>query len=410
MKVWTKLLIGSVLGLILGIILPGDNLTVIKWLSWAEALAIGIGRYAVIPMVLFSLTISVYELRQDKQFWPLFFKTFLLIIGSALLVIPAGILATMAFRPARIPILIEEQLEAISLNVAENVLKLFPSNMFTALTGDGVFILPVCVFAFFLGIGLSYDRNFTKPVASLIDSLSRIFYHIASFFSEILGVVMIALAAYWAVRFSGVIQAGVFRDLIVLLGVFAVILGFGILPLFLYFIRPKCNPWAVLYGSLGQALTAFFSGDMNFTLPVLLRSLKENGGCRRRSSALTATLFTIFGRAGSAMVAVTAFIVIIRSYISLGLSTEAIVSIGFQAFLLSFLLAGHPGDGAYTILAILCLGYGHGYEAGYLILKPMAFYLIAIGTFLDVMIATFASVILARTGGFQEDKQIGQYI
>jgi Na+/H+-dicarboxylate symporter len=275
---------------------------------------------------------------------------------------------------------------------------------------DGIYLLPVYVFAFFLGMGLSYDRNYTKPVIALIDSLSRIFYHIASFFSEILAIVMIALSAYWAIRFHNVLKADVYRDLITLLGVFSLVLGFGILPLFLYLITPKCNPWAVLYGSLGQALASFFSGDINFSLPVIFRHAKENLGIRRRSNAVTVSLFTIFGRAGSAMVAAAAFIVIIKSYISLPIAPGDIFAIGVRAFAISFLLARHPGNGAYTALAVLCLGYGRGFEAGYLILKPLAFYLIAVGTFLDVMIASFASYAIARTSGFQEDKGVGHFI
>jgi hypothetical protein len=59
---------------------------------------------------------------------------------------------------------------------------------------------------------------------------------------------------------------------------------------------------------------------------------------------------------------------------------------------------------------VLCLGYGRGFEAGYLILKPLAFYLIAVGTFLDVMISSVASYGIARISGFQEDKDIGHFI
>jgi Na+/H+-dicarboxylate symporter len=410
MKVWLKLLIGSLLGVFLGSLLPSDNQSIIQGLAWAEGLAIRIGRYAVVPILVFSLTIAIYELRQDGQFWLLVFQSFLIIIACAVFVISAGILATLIFTPARVPIQIEEQVEAVFLNSADNILGLFPSNMFAAVINEGIYLLPVCVFAFFLGMGLSYDRNYSKPVIALLDSLSRIFYHIASFFSEILGLVMIALAAYWAIRFQNAVKAGVFRDLLIFLAVFSGVMGFGILPLFLYFIKPKCNPWAVLYGSLGQALAAFFSGDINFTLPVLFRHLKENSGCRRRSNAVTLTLFTAFGRAGSAMVAAAAFIVIIKSYISLDISPADIFAIGGKAFLISFLLARHPGDGAYTALAVLCLSHGRIFEAGYLILKPIAFYLIAVGTFLDVMIATFASFALARVNNFQEDKEIRHFI
>jgi Na+/H+-dicarboxylate symporter len=410
MKVWVKLIIGSLLGLAAGMFLPLDNQAVNGALAWLERLALGLGRYAVVPMLVFSLTIAIYELRQDGQFWPLLLRNFLVIAGLAFFVITLGILVTLPFPSKRIAILIEEQLEAVSLNTAENILDIFPSNMLSVLGGDGSYLFPLCVFAFFLAMGLSYDRNYTKQALSLIDSLSRIFYHVASFFSEILGFIMIALAAYWAVRFHGVLETGRFRDLIIFLGVFGLVLGFGILPLLLYFLRPKTNPWAVLYGSLGPAVAAFFSGDINFSLPVLLRHTKENFGARRRSNALTLSLFSVFGRAGSAMIAAMAFIVIIKSYSHLGVSMLDIFSIGLRAFVISFLLARHPGSGAYTALAVLFQGYGHSYEAGYLLLKPLAFYLVAVGTFIDVMISAFASYAIAKTNGFIEEKNTRHFI
>ena len=410
MKVWVKLLAGSAIGIVLGFFLPFDNQQVLSALVWLEKFVIGIGRYAVVPILVFSLTIAIYELRQDGQFWLTVFKNLLIIIGTSLFVIGSGILVTLMFPPARIPILIEEQLEAISLDVAGNILELFPPNMLSTLTSQGGYIFPVCVFAFFLGMGLSYDRNYTKPVLSLVDSLSRIFYHVASFFSEVLGFIMIVLACYWAIRFHAALRADVFRDLIILLATFCVVLGFGIFPLFLYFLQPKTNPWMVLYGSLGPAIAAFFSGDINFSLPVLLRHTKENFGVRRRSNAVSITLFTTFCRAGSAMVAAAAFIVIIKSYSSLGITTMGVVSIGIRAVGISFLLARHPGDGAYAALAVLCMGYGRGFEAGYLILKPLAFYLIAVGTFLDIMICSFGSYAAARICGFQEENKVVRFI
>jgi len=259
-------------------------------------------------------------------------------------------------------------------------------------------------------MGLSYDRNYAKPVLSLVDSLSRVFYHVASFFSEVLGFIIIILSCYWAVRFHAALRVDVFRDLIILLAVFCVVLGFGIFPVFLYILRPKTNPWKVLYGSLGPAIAAFFSGDIIFSIPVLLRHSKENFGIRRRSNAISITLFTTFCRAGSAMVAAAAFIVIIKSYSSLGITVMGVVSIGLRALFISFLLARHPGDGAYAALAVLCMGYGRGFEAGYLILKPLAFYLIAAGTFLDIVICSFGSYAVARISGFQEENKVTHFI
>jgi Na+/H+-dicarboxylate symporter len=215
---------------------------------------------------------------------------------------------------------------------------------------------------------------------------------------------MIVLGAYWAVRYREVLQEDIFQNLIYLLGILSLILGFIILPVFFYFFGGRKNPWIVLHGALGPGLTSFFSGDINFSLPLLIQHVKEDLGVRRRASAVTIPLFTTFGRSGSAMVAVIALVVVIQSYSSLKLSLAAMVFIGLRGLLIAFLLARYPGEGAYTALAVLCLGYGKGFEGGYLILKPLAFYLIAVGTFLDVMIASFATYTLARMEGFQEEK------
>jgi Na+/H+-dicarboxylate symporter len=410
MKIWMKFLLGALLGMGLGFLLPNDNENIRNIFVWLEALSIRVGRYTLAPILIFSLTIALYELQQDGHFWKLFFASFLVMIGSGLFVIAAGIVVTLAFPPARIPIQVEEQVEAVSLYLPESVMELFPSNVFSALINDGVYLLPMAVFVFFFAIGLSYDRNYTKPVIAIVDSLSRIFYHVASFFSEILGLVIIALSAYWAIRYRDVLETGMFRDLIVLLGLLSGILGLVILPLFLLFLKPKTNPLTVVYASLGPALAAFFSGDINFTLPVMLRHAKENLGARRRSNSVTVTLFAIFGRAGSAMVAAIAFIVIIRSYSRLGITLTDVISIGLRALLISFALFQHPGNGAYIALAILSLGYGRGFEAGYLILKPLAFYLIAVGTFLDVLIMSLAAYTLAKISGFHTEKSLRHFI
>jgi len=410
MKIWLKLLIGSLLGVIAGFLLPFDNHLIIDRISWLAELSIRIGRYSLIPVLVFSLTIAIYELRQDGLFWRIVLKTFVVIIFTSTFVIGVGILAMLIFPPNRIPILIEQHVETIFLNTAENILNIFPSNMFAAVMIDGVNLLPACVFAFFLGMGLSYDRNYTKPVIALIDSLSRIFYHISAFFSEIMGLIMIILGAFWAIRFNSILQMEIFRDLMLLLVIVSVALGFGILPLFLYLIKPKANPWIVLYGSLSQAMAGFFSGDINFTLPIMFRHMKENLGARRRANTVSITLFAIFGRAGSAMVAAISLIVIINSYSSLGISLQDILIIAGNALLISFLLASYPGNGAYIALAALCISYGRGFETGYLILMPIAFFLVAIGTFLDIMICSVATFGISRSSGFQEDKDLRHFI
>jgi Na+/H+-dicarboxylate symporter len=407
MKIWVKLVIGAVLGLILGYLLPENQPAITKILTFIKDFAIRAGRYTAAPMIVFSLTIGIYELRQDGKFWALLPRCLIMIILMPVLVIGLGIGAALLFSQDRIPVLAEQQAEEIFFMPAQNLLDIFPSNIFF---NDGSYLFPLCVFAFFLALGLCFDKNHAKQAVSLIDSLSRAFYHIASFFSEILGVLAIALSAYWAVKYKEVIGTGAFTSIILMLIMFAVILSALVLPVMLFWIKGTKNPWKALYGSLGPAIAAFFSGDYNFSIPVMMLHLKENLGIRRRAGSVTVALFSTFGRSGSAMVACVSFIVIARSYSSLGIPLNSVISVGIMSYFLSFLLAHNSADAAFTALAVICARYGHGLESSYLILKPLAFYLISVGAFIDIVITALGSFALARLSGFQEDRPHSRYI
>ncbi len=422
MKVWFKLFIGALLGLIAGFLLPQDNQSIYDALSWLEQLALQIGRYSLVPVLAFSLMIAVYEVRQERRMWRLVFQSIGIILISGLFIIGLGILVTIIFSPARIPILIEGQKESLSLDIGKAILELFPSNMFTALSGGttqetsaagnsgGVYLLPVWLFAALFGAAFSYDRVYSKSVVSLVDSLSRIFYYLLTFFSEILGIVFIFLGAFWAVRFHKVLNVAVFKELMILLGVYGVILCFVILPLFLYMLKPKVNPWKQVYGALGPAIAGFFSGDIHFTLPLLIRHAKENHGVQRRANAIVLALFSSFGRAGSSTVAAMSFIVIIKSYSSLGISVVDLLTILLFAWLISFLLARHSINGTYVALAVLCSWYGKGFEAGYLIVKPIAFYLGSVATLIDVVVMSLSTYIIGTLNGYQEERETRHFI
>jgi Na+/H+-dicarboxylate symporter len=231
---------------------------------------------------------------------------------------------------------------------------------------------------------------------------------------EILGPVMIILAAYWAVRYRSQLAGGAYTGLILLLSIIALILAFGVFPALLLFLRKpgegKAYPWRKVYGILSGGIAGFFSGDLNFSLATLLPACGENLGVNRKITAPSLTLFSVFCRCGSALVAAIAFIVAIKSYSSLEITLAEALDIGLRAFLVSFLLAGHPGDGAYTALAVIAASYGRGFESAYLILKPIAFFLIAIGTFIDVMIAGCATCALGKLTNNSEEKTVKQYI
>jgi Na+/H+-dicarboxylate symporter len=409
MRIWFKFLLGAALGLALGFLLPAGSSKLIAVLEELYKLCVAVGAYAAIPVLFFSLTVGAYELRRDGRFWRNLGRVLLVtLIGGALLI--ALGLAVAYFVPTkRIPIIGETTAAVPMPDGWAAVREIFPQDMFAALlTKDGC-VAPLCVFACIIAAGMAYDKTFSKPAVLLFDSLSRVFYHIAAFFTEIMGALTIALAAYWAVQYRGVIAGGIYTSALILLGAVAGVLAFVIMPLAVYLTKPgsKVLPWwALVNGALAPAIAGFFSGSVNFCLPLVFRHLKENLGVRRRSNALSVGFLAIFGRCGSALTAGIAMLIIINSYSSLGITWQELLVIAGETLAVSFLLMKNQAGGAWTALALLCAwDNGRGFQSAYLILKPIAFYLIAVGALLDAVFMFFAAYLAGVWSGYQEERE-----
>jgi hypothetical protein len=78
--------------------------------------------------------------------------------------------------------------------------------------------------------------------------------------------------------------------------------------------------------------------------------------------------------------------------------------------LLTLIVGAAPRNGAMTALMALCALYGRGFNNGYLIIVPIAFPLIAAGSFIDTIWAGCANLIIARKDGLCAEKESRFYI
>ncbi len=395
MKIWIKYLVGILVGIAFALVAPHQNAAFGEVTKYLSDVAIQFGRYALYPVVFFSFTIGVYELRESKSLFRLGSITAAIIIITAILLAVTGLVTVLVRNPSRIPIFVEGATETGKLGVMESLRQLFPSSAFEVFT-NGLFILPLCLFGGFAGAGCAVDRDDAKATLTLFDSLSRVSYAVMSFFVDILAFGMIAISVYWLIQFRGMIASKVFVDFMILLVFDLLLLAFIVYPAILRSLCGKINPYRVLYASIGPVLAAFFSGDSNMALPVNLRHANESLGVRRRISSVTMPMFSIFGRGGTALVVTVSFIVILKSYSSLGIAAADMLWLLGVAIVLSFFLGRFPQGGAYVALATVCALYGRGFEAGYLILKPAAFFIGSIACAVDALTAVFGTYLIAK--------------
>jgi Na+/H+-dicarboxylate symporter len=404
MKIWIKYLIGAVLGTILAMAVPLEDAWLRNALGFLYDLSIRIGRYALLPLIFFSVPIAVFQQNEDKEFWKNLGRATLLLLASVAAMSLVGVIVAATVQPARIPLVTDAPSAARPTGIRELLLSIFPESPFAVLL-SGKFLLPAFFLAALVGLAFSHDRAATRPAVQVFDSLSRILYQINSAIAEFLGILLIVATARCVIEFRAAARIDVYLPLLVTVGIEVLVAAFVVLPAALYFFGGRKDPYKAIYGLLAPALAAMASGDLYFALGPLTRHAKENLGVRRRYNAIDIPMAAIIGRAGTALVTSTAFIVVLSSYSGLGVSPSRLLWIVAVAPFAVLLTASSPDRGAIAALMSLCSLYGKGFENGFLIAAPMALPLMSAGAFLDALWAGCASHLLARRSGGAAEKE-----
>lgn len=394
MKVWIKYLIGIALGVVSALVLPLDGAKSSEVLGFLTQLFINFGRYLVIPIVFSSVIVSICKLRSSKLILKTTIWTFSIIVISSLLLTLVGLLAISIVKLPRIPITIDGAPELININLKSLILSLFPLSAFDSLT-EGSFLLVSFVFAFLIGWECASEESTYRPIFSFVDALSKLFYNIAVFFTEIMSIFIIAAVCNWTITFKSLLLTGIYTPLIIMLLCTLIFIIGIVYPVIIRYVCHDPHPYKVLFASVAPMLLAFFSTDSNLVLPMNIRHGKESLGIRRRCSGFTYPLFSVFARGGSSLVATICFILIWRSYSSLNMPFADVMWIFFASFGLSFLLGGIPSGGVFILLTILCEAYGKGFETSFHLLKPASLIICSFSTVFDVATAMFGSYIVA---------------
>ncbi len=409
LKIWSKYLIGCAFGIIATFVFPADSLNSSEFLNIVSEITIRFGRYILPALLFFSISVAVFQLLKEKMMIKTFLLTFLLIILSSVIFSLIGLGSVTLFKMPRIPILVDIVSENVSSGLKENLLRLFPYSSFEVLI-DGVFYLPVVLFGIFAGAGCAADKNASKQTVTLFDSLSRVCFSILSLIVELFSIGFIAVSCKWFLSFMSLIQTGIYNKLIILLLADFLFIAVILYPLLVFLICKEKNPYKVLYASLAPMLAAFITGDSNISLAISLKQTKDTLGLKRRVGTISLPLFSVFARGGTALTLIISFIVILKSYSNLSIAPSDIVWITTTSCLLSFCLGALPSGGLYTALIIICMQYGRGFEAGYLLLKPAIPVFCSFAAVIDVVTMIFCSYITAHKLGMIDLKDFSEHV
>ena len=248
-------------------------------------------------------------------------------------------------------------------------------------------------------MNLTFDKAITRPVVQFVDSLSRIFYHINSFITEIYAVGLIFITASSVMTLRAVQNFSIYTQLILILIIDIAIVIFGVFPGILYLLGEKKNPYKWLYAITGPLLTALATGDGYISLSMLIKHGKENMGVPRKIGSISYPVYALFGKAGTALVVSVSFFIILKSISAADINILDVLWVVAFSFLVSFAVSSRPGDGVFIAIVLLCNASTKINQNQYLILKAIQPLLIGFGVILDVATSAFVSFLITHKDG-----------
>ncbi|GAB6089408.1 dicarboxylate/amino acid:cation symporter [Spirochaeta dissipatitropha] len=393
MKLWMGYGAGILLGIFLGLWLPAGETAVYDVIAFFAELSLNIGQYMIVPLLFFLVPVSVFSLRQDRKLLRVVGKTMLLLVISSVAAVVLAVLIVLALSPQRVPIIMAEAAVTAVPDWQQILLRIFPENAAAAI--EGSYLLPALVLSLFLGFGFTASHSFSEPVLDFFDSAARLMYTLNAWIVSFMSVLLVPLTAAFIMQMRVMDELHLFSELLFVIGFTVMILVLVLIPVLVYLLAQQRNPVHFLSAILPALLTAGISGNHMFALATLMRTGRNNQGISRKAESLVFSFTTIFLRAGTALVSMIAFIVILRSYSSLEISIAQVLAVGISAVGFSFILGAVPGADILVMLSILAGIHGRGINEGYLILLPVIPVLYRAGTILDVAFAAAIAQISA---------------
>lgn len=287
MKIYTKISIGLLAGVIFGLILGPKAV----WIEPVGKAFIRLITMVVVPLVFASLAVGTASLGSIKRLGRIGVKTIAYYMFTTAIAVTIGLSLANVIRPGSgleettKTRLLQDYQESSKDQVTKAVankpkvtdvlLQIIPTNPIRAMAdGD---MLGLIFFALALGISLTYlPSSRSQPVISFLDGLNEAIIQLVHLIMKVAPYGVFALIAAVTGRFGYAILLTLIKySLVVLLGL--LIHAGGVYSLLIR-ILGRMNPVKFFRGLRDAQLVAFSTSSSNATLPVNMECCQENLG------------------------------------------------------------------------------------------------------------------------------------
>ncbi|CAM3740384.1 Proton glutamate symport protein [Vibrio aerogenes CECT 7868] len=351
MKLTTKIFVGLAAGILVGLLLQDSPAIANTYIKPVGTLFINLIKMLIVPLVFSSLIVGAASIGDIKTLGRIGGKTLSYYLLTTAFAVTIGLVLSMLLTPGAglsMPVT-ETAMQAKSVSLADTFLNIIPKNPLKGLVEGNM--LQIIAFALFLGMGAtSLPAAQAKPFISFFESLAEIMYKITGF--------VMSLAPYGVFGLIVPVVASngtaVLLPLIKVIG--AVYVGCLLQMVFVYAVTvnglSRVSLSEFLKGILPAAATAFSTSSSSGTLPVSIKTIKENFGVSDRIASFVLPLGATINMGGTSLYQGVCAIFIAQVY-GIDLSFAQMGTIVLTATLGAIGTAGVPGGGLIMLSIVL---------------------------------------------------------
>jgi Na+/H+-dicarboxylate symporter len=415
MQLYTKILIGLILGAVFGLVAN------VMDLEWLRAILIGIEpigtafirliTMVVVPLVAASLLIGTASLGDLRKLGRMGGKTVVYYLGTTAVAVTIGILISNLVRPgARIDpatrdslaAAFEEQAgQAVQLaaerpSVVETLLNMIPTNPIQS--AAQMDLLPLIVFTVLFGAALTLvDEPRKRAVLQLAEGVNQTVMVLIDWIMKLAPYAVFALIAAVVARFGlDLLRSLVFYAAAVAGGLLLhATITYGAVLQFLV----KMNPITFAKRIVEAQLVAFSTSSSNATLPVTMEVAEEKLGISNATASFVLPLGATINMDGTALYQAVATMFIAQIY-GVPLTIGDQLTVVLTATLASIGAAGVPSAGIIILILVLnSVGLGGHAAAGIALILGIDRILDMLRTAVNVTGDLTAATFIAKSEG-----------
>lgn len=350
MKLWVKIIIALVLGVITGIVF-GPRAEILKPIG---TIFLNLINMIIVLLVLSSMTIGITSIHDPEKLGRVGLKTLIVYAITTMIAIGIGLFFAKILHPGKGINLVQtgEIVVQPPPGLGQMFLSIIPRNPVASLVEGNV--LQIIVFSIFLGLSINFAGEKGRPVLEFLESLADVMYRMTSIIMEFSPIGVFAIMASVAGSFGVSILLPLLKFLIVFYT--ASFLHLTIVFCFILWFLAKLHPWPFFRGMGDAIMVSFSTSSSSATLPVTMHCVQENLGVSKNISNFVLPLGSTVNMNGAAIYMGMSVVFIAQAY-GIHLDWYSLITIVLTGTLSAVGAAGIPGSG-FIMLSVVFTAVG----------------------------------------------------